>query len=122
MVHENFPKFNTNTNNNNIMNDLMSLYNPPHNIDDLLKNAIQPQQYMRKNKPKRRPNQQQLQPMDSFDLANAQLQKSNSTENNEIELNKKKLPGQLLTIPSMAESTSDSSDDQVSYRTLFLIV
>ncbi|CAH8536336.1 unnamed protein product [Schistosoma bovis] len=111
MVHENFPKFNTTTN-NNIMYDLMSLYNPPHNMDDLLKNAIQPQQYMRKNKPKRRPNQQQLQPMDSFDLANAQMQKSNSTENNEIELNKKKLPGQLLTIPSMAESTSDSSDDQ----------
>ncbi|VDP28847.1 unnamed protein product, partial [Schistosoma mattheei] len=112
MVHENFPKFNTTTNNNNITNDLMSLYNPPHNMDDLLKSAIQPQQYMRKNKPKRRPNQQQLQPMDSFDLANAQMQKTNSTENNEIELNKKKLPGQLLTIPSMAESTSDSSDDQ----------
>ncbi|VDO60130.1 unnamed protein product [Schistosoma margrebowiei] len=111
MVHENFPKFNTTTN-NNIVYDLMSLYNPPHNMDDLLKNAIQPQQYMRKNKPKRRPNQQQLQPMDSFDLANAQMQKTNSTENNEIELNKKKLPGQLLTIPSMAESTSDSSDDQ----------
>ncbi|RTG84067.1 uncharacterized protein DC041_0009747 [Schistosoma bovis] len=111
MVHENFPKFNTTTN-NNIMYDLMSLYNPPHNMDDLLKNAIQPQQYMRKNKPKRRPNQQQLQPMDSFDLANAQMQKTNSTDNNEIELNKKKLPGQLLTIPSMAESTSESSDDQ----------
>ncbi|XP_018646720.1 map-kinase activating death domain protein,putative [Schistosoma mansoni] len=112
MVHENFPKFNTVTNNNNIMYDLMSLYNPPQNMDDLLKNAIQPQQYMRKNKPKRRPNQQQLQPTDSFDLTNAQVQKTNSIENNEIALNKKSLPGRLLTIPSMAESTSDSSDDQ----------
>ncbi|CAH8543491.1 unnamed protein product [Schistosoma rodhaini] len=112
MVHENFTKFNTATNNNNIMYDLMSLYNPPQNMDDLLKNAIQPQQYLRKNKPKRRPNQQQLQPMDSFDLANAQVQKTNSIENNEIALNKKSLPGRLLTIPSMAESTSDSSDDQ----------
>ncbi|CAH8494876.1 unnamed protein product [Schistosoma turkestanicum] len=123
-IRENFSKLTTTSTTNdftsNIIHDLNSLYNPPRNMDDLLKNAIQSQHYIRKNKPKRRPDQQQqqqhqhqLHPTDSFDLPHAQLQNSNSIELNEMESNdRKKLSGRMLTIPSMAESSSDSSDDQ----------
>ncbi|KAK4472012.1 hypothetical protein MN116_005388, partial [Schistosoma mekongi] len=107
VIQENFPKLI-----NPIKWDLNSFYDPPKNLSDLLKNAIQPQQHIRKNKPKRRPDKQ-IQQMDSFDLVNVHSQKTGSTdEYNEMNQNKKKLPGPIYSIPSIAESSSDSSDDQ----------
>ncbi|KAH8875911.1 MAP kinase-activating death domain protein [Schistosoma japonicum] len=107
VVHENFPKLT-----NPIKWDLNSFYDPPKDLSDLLKNAIQPQQHIRKNKPKRRPDQQ-IQQMDSFDSVNVHSQKTSATDDyNEMNQNKKKLPGPMYSIPSIAESSSDSSDDQ----------
>ncbi|CAH8521122.1 unnamed protein product [Heterobilharzia americana] len=109
MIHHHFPK-STNT-----TYDLNALYNPPETLEDLLRNAVQLQQPMRKNQPKRRPNQQSEQ-VDSFDSSSAKMQMMRSTKSDDVNqailYEKKNLPGPMYTIPSMAESSSDSSDDQ----------
>ncbi|CAH8846355.1 unnamed protein product [Trichobilharzia szidati] len=117
MIHRQFPKPADDS-----ISDLNTLYNPPKSMEDLLKNAIQLQRIVRENKPKQRPDDQ-ISQTDSFDSSGfkqkqqQQLQNQQYSTDNEdssqLEMHeKRKLPGPMYTLPSMAESSSDSSDDQ----------
>lgn len=95
------------------------LYNPPTVLDDLIKYAIK-KKFSRKNRPKRRPG------IKEEDRVNEdQIVESNRVCITLLEYeSKNQVNKRMNTIPTMAESSSDSnlSDDQVCYGTRRIII